>query len=119
MEELKVKVCLRVAEKIVLEIASHFNLTLALYFKMLSVASSGLVLICNIFEETFLLSSCLLASLLLRDLKFLISNIYFHVDDSKLLKQYQSLSQEMMGQICDFETAEPQEIPIKVCVMFL
>ena len=24
----------------------------------------------------------------------------------------------MMGQICDLETVEPQEIPIKVCVMF-
>ena len=24
----------------------------------------------------------------------------------------------MMGQICDLETAEPQEIPIKVCVIF-
>ena len=23
-----------------------------------------------------------------------------------------------MGQICDLETVEPQEIPIKVCVMF-
>ena len=33
-------------------------------------------------------------------------------------KPYQSVSQEMMGQICDLETVEPQEIPIKVCVMF-
>ena len=24
----------------------------------------------------------------------------------------------MIGQICDLETVEPQEIPIKVCVMF-
>ena len=24
----------------------------------------------------------------------------------------------MMGQICDLETVEPQEIPIKVCVIF-
>ena len=24
----------------------------------------------------------------------------------------------MMGQICDLETVEPQEIPIRVCVMF-
>ena len=24
----------------------------------------------------------------------------------------------MMGQICDLETAEPQKIPIKVCVIF-
>ena len=24
----------------------------------------------------------------------------------------------MMGQICDLERVEPQEIPIKVCVMF-
>ena len=43
---------------------------------------------------------------------------YFHLDDSELWKQYQSVSQEMMEQICDFETVEPQEIPIKVFVMF-
>ena len=24
----------------------------------------------------------------------------------------------MVGQICDLETVEPQEIPIKVCLMF-
>ena len=24
----------------------------------------------------------------------------------------------MIGQICDLETAEPQEIPVMVCVMF-
>ena len=34
---------------------------------MLSVALSGLVLICDFLEETFLPSSCLLASLLLRE----------------------------------------------------
>ena len=51
-------------------------------------------------------------------LQFLTSHIYFHLDDSELRKQYQSLSHEMMGQICDLETVEPQEIPIKVCVMF-
>ena len=44
MEELKHKAGLRVAEKIIVfEIASHFNTTL--YFKMLYVALSGLVLI--------------------------------------------------------------------------
>ena len=59
-------------------------------------------------------SSCLLASLLLGDLKFLISHIYFHLHHSKLRKQYQSLSQETMGQICDLEAVEPQEFPIKV-----
>ena len=42
-------------------------LTLALYFKMFSVALSGLVLICNFFEETFLLSLGLLANSLLKD----------------------------------------------------
>ena len=51
-------------------------------------------------------------------LKFLTSHIYFNLEDSDLWKQYQSLSQEMMGQICDLETVEPQEILIKVCVMF-
>ena len=66
----------------------------------------------------FLLSSCLLAGLLLWDVKFVISHIYFHLDDSRLLKQYESLSQEMTEQICDLETVELQEIPIKVCVMF-
>ena len=34
-------------------------------------------------------------------------------------KQYQSVSQEMMEQICDLETVKPQEIPIKVCVIFI
>ena len=44
MEELKDKVGLRVAERIIIfEIASHFNTIL--YFKMLYVALSGLVLI--------------------------------------------------------------------------
>ena len=33
-------------------------------------------------------------------------------------KQYQSVSQEMMRQICDLETVEPQEISVEVCVMF-
>ena len=42
MEELKHKVGLRLVEKIILEIA--------LYFKMLSVASLGLVLIYNFVE---------------------------------------------------------------------
>ena len=51
-------------------------------------------------------------------LKFLTSHIYFRLDDFELWKQYQSVSQEMIGQICDLETVEPQEIPIKVCVMF-
>ena len=50
--------------------------------------------------------------------KFLASHVYFHFDDSELWKQYQSLSHEMMGQICDIETVEPQESPIKVCVKF-
>ena len=29
-----------------------------------------------------------------------------------------SLSQERMGRTCDLETVEPQEIPVKVCVLF-
>ena len=45
---------------IVFEIASNC-------MRLLSVALSGLVLICNFFEETFLPSSCLPASLLLQD----------------------------------------------------
>ena len=87
---------------------------------MLPVASSGLVLICNIFEETYFCHLCayLLACFYEIHLKFLTSHIYFHLDDSKLWKQYQSISHEMMGQICNLETVESQEIPVKVCVMF-
>ena len=87
---------------------------------MFSVASSRLVLVCNIFEETYFchLNAYLLACFYGIHLKFFTSHIYFHLDDSELWKQYQSLSQEMMGQICDLETVEPHEIPIKVCVMF-
>ena len=68
---------------------------------MLSVALSGLVLICNFFEETFLPSSCLLASLLLQETPQIsyISHLFFHLDDSELWEQYQSVSQEMMKQI--------------------
>ena len=87
---------------------------------MLPVASSGLVLICNIFEETYFchLHAYLLACFYEIHLKFLTSHIYFHLDDSELWKQYHSLSQEMMGQTYDLETVEPQDILIKVCVMF-
>ena len=97
MEELKHKVGLRLVEKIILEIA--------LYFKMLPVASSGLVLIYNIFEETYF---CHLHAYLLVCFyePFLAFSIYFHLDDSELWKQYQFLSQEMMGQICNLETVE-------------
>ena len=82
---------------------------------MLSVALSGLVLICNIFEETYFchLHAHLLASFYEIYLKFLTSHIYFHLDDSELWKQYQSVSQETMGQITDLETVEPQEAPIR------
>ena len=95
------------------------QMILALYFKI-HVALSRLVLIFSFFEEIFLPSSCQPASLLLRQLhlKFLLSHIYFHLDDWELCKQYQSSNQEMMGHTCDFETVEPQEIPIKVCVLF-
>ena len=84
---------------------------------MLSVALSGLVLICNIFEETcfYHLHAHLLACFYDIQLKFLTSHIYFHLDDSELWKQYQSVRQEMMGQICDLETVEPQEVSIR-CV---
>ena len=81
------------------------QLVLALHFKMLSVASSGLVLICNFFEETYFchLHAYLLACFYEKHLKFLTSYI---------------LSQEMMEQVCDLETVQPQDIPIKVCVVF-
>ena len=82
---------------------------------MLSVALSRLVLICNIFEETYFcdLHAHLLDSFYEIHLKFLTSHIYFHLDDSELWKQYQSVSQKMMGQICDLETVEPQEVPVR------
>ena len=60
--------------------------------------------------------TCLLA--FTRYILNFLQSYYFHLDDSELWKQYQSVSQETMGQICDLETVEPQEIPIKVCVMF-
>ena len=66
-------------------------------------------------------SSWLPASLLLQDksYKFLTSHIYFHLDDCEQRKQYKSLSQQkMIGQICGLKTDEPQEVSIKICVMF-
>ena len=87
---------------------------------MLSVVLSGLVSICNFIEEKYCCHSraYLVASFYEKDLKFLISHIYFHLDDSELWKQYQSVSSEMMQQVCDLETVQPQVIPIKVCVLF-
>ena len=75
---------------------------------MLSVALSGLVLICNIFDETYFyhLHAHLLACVYEIHLKFLTSHIYFHLGDSEV-------SQEMMGQICDLETVAQQEVPIR------
>ena len=83
---------------------------------MLPVASSGLVLICNILDETYicLLNAYLLACVYEIHLIFLTSHIYFHLDDSELWKQYQSLSQEMIGLIHVLETVEPQEMPLDV-----
>ena len=82
---------------------------------MLSVALSGLVLVYNIFEEAYFchLHAHLLACFYEIHLKFLTSHIYFHLDDSELWKQYQSVSQKMMGQMYDLETDEPQEVPIR------
>ena len=87
---------------------------------MLSVALSGLVLICNFFQETYFchLHTYLLDCFYEKHLKSLTSQIYFRVDDSKLCKQYQSVTQEMMEQICHLETVKPQEFPIKVYVIF-
>ena len=87
---------------------------------MLSVGSSGLVLIRNIFEKTYIchLHGYFLACFYKRHLKCLTSHIYFHLNISELWKRYQSVSQEMMEQICDLETVIPQEISIKVCVIF-
>ena len=69
---------------------------------MLSVALSGLALICNFLRRHFChLHAYLLACFYEKYLKFLTSHIYFHLDASELWKQYQSVSQEMMEQICD------------------
>ena len=85
---------------------------------MLSITLSGLVLICNFFEEIYFchLHAYLMACFYKINLTLLTSHIYF--DDFKLCKQYESSSQEMMEQICNLETVEPQKIPVKVCVMF-
>ena len=94
--------------------------SIALRFKMLSVALSGLVLICSFFEETYFcyFHAYLLACFYEKYFKFLTSHINFYLDDSQLWKQYKSVSQEMMEQVCNLETVKPQEIPIKVCVVF-
>ena len=60
----------------------------------------------------------LLACFYKKHVKFFASRIYFHLDNSELWKQYQSVNQEMMEQICDLETVKLQEIPIKVCAIF-
>ena len=113
----KAKVGLRVAERII--IFETLQLIFALYFIMLSVALSGLVLIRDFFEETCIcyLYVGLLACFYKKPFKFLTCHIYLHLDNSALWKQYQFVSQEMMEQICDLETVKMQEIPIKVCVI--
>ena len=101
----EVKVDLRVVERII--IFETLQLIVAFYFKMLSVALSGLILIRNFFEETCIchLHAYLLACFYEKHLKFLTSHIYFYVDNSELWKQYQSLSQEMMEQIFRFRNS--------------
>ena len=108
------------AERII--IFQALQLILALLFKMLSVVLTGLVLIriFFFFEETYIchLHAYLLACFYEKHLKSLTSHICFYLDDSELWKQYHSVSEEMMEQICDLETVKLQEIPIKVCVIF-
>ena len=91
-----------------------------MHFKNLSVALSGLVLISNFLEETCFchLHAYLLACFYKKHLKYLTYHLYFHLDDSELWKQYQSVSQEMTQQVCDLKTVQQQEIPIKTCVAF-
>ena len=64
------------------------------------------------------LHACLLACFYEKHPTFLTSHICFHLDNSELRKQYQSVSQQMMEQICDLETVKPEETPVKVCVIF-
>ena len=96
------------------------KLTFVLYFKMFSVASSRLVLVCNIFEETYFchLNAYLLACFYGIHLKFYTSHIYFHLDDSELWKQHQSLSQEVMGPDMRHGNSWVTRNSNQVCVMF-
>ena len=89
MEELKHKVGLGVAQRVAILRLHHTSL------------------------NTCHLHAHLLACFYEIHLKFLTSHIYFHLDDSELWKQYQSVSQKMMGQMYDLETVEPQEVPIR------
>ena len=86
---------------------------------MLSVVFSDLVLFVFFLKETYFyhLRVYLLACFYEKHLKFLTSHICFHLDNSELWKQYQSVSQEMMEQVYDLETVQLQEIPIKVEVV--
>ena len=72
------KVDLRVTERIV--ILKTLQLILALYFRMVSAAFSGLVLIFNFFEVTYVcqLHAYLLAYFYEKHLKLLTSYICFH-----------------------------------------
>ena len=74
---------------------------------MLYVALSGLVLFEIFFEETYFchLHAYLLACFYEIHLKFILSRIYFHLDDCKLWKQYQSVSEEMMGADVQFRNS--------------
>ena len=65
---------------------------------MMYVVLSGLVLIRDFFEETYFchLHANLLACFYKNYLKFILSHIYFHLDDFALCKQYQSVSEEIM-----------------------
>ena len=96
------KVGLRVAERTI--IFEALQLILALHFKMLSVALSGFVFIRIFSEETYIchLYAYLVACFYERHHRY---HIYFYLDDSELWKQYHSVSQEMMEQICDLQTS--------------
>ena len=63
------------------------------------VALSRMVLIWIFSEEIYFchLHAYLLACFYEVHLKSLLSHMYFHLDDSELWKQYQSVSEDMMG----------------------
>ena len=88
------------------------QLILALYFKMLSVALSGTVLIRNFFEETY---SCHLMPTW-KLTRYILNFLHFKsiFAQTKKWKQYQFVIQEMMDQICRLEIVDPPEIP-EVC----
>ena len=71
---------------------------------MLYVALSGLVLF-EIFLRRHIFTIFMTTCFYKIHLKFILSHIYFHLDDCELLKQYQFVSEEMMGADMQFRNS--------------